>query len=197
MKIKNISELCYELYKLDWKHSHMITKEIEMDSLKDYFKGTCSFDECSFAEYLEEFGYDGEIYACYEEFRDNEYLDKEYITELLDNDELIEIYYQDINAHNITNTDDPDNNDYEENDEERSIYAINLVYYTEENVPECGATIFVTSYNDVRRMPLHVIKENEFVQEEMKRNGCEGIGVITKISHSEFFSEYDTDLIAL
>ena len=77
MKITNISELCYELYKLDWKHSHMITKEIEMDSLKDYFEGTVSSSEYSFDEYIEEFGYDGEIYACYEEFRDNEYLDKE------------------------------------------------------------------------------------------------------------------------
>lgn len=33
-----ISELCYELYKVEWKRSH-ITPEIEMDSLKDYYEG--------------------------------------------------------------------------------------------------------------------------------------------------------------
>ena len=35
----DISKLCYELYKVDWKHSHMITAEREMDSIKNYFEG--------------------------------------------------------------------------------------------------------------------------------------------------------------
>lgn len=92
-----ISKLCYELYKVDWKHSHMITKEVEMDSIKNYYEGLVDEDvEYTYSDYLEEFGYDGELYVCYEEFLENEYLEEDYICGLLDNAELIILYYQDI-----------------------------------------------------------------------------------------------------
>ena len=92
-----ISKLCYELYKVDWKHSHMITKEVEMDSIKNYYEGLVDKDvEYTYNDYLEEFGYDGELYVCYEEFLENEYLEEDYICGLLDNAELIILYYQDI-----------------------------------------------------------------------------------------------------
>ena len=94
-----ISKLCYELYKIDWKHSHMITKEREMDSIKQYYEGLVDSDtEYTYNDYLEEFGYDGELYVCYEEFCDMEYHDKEYICGLLDNEKLIAMYYKDINT---------------------------------------------------------------------------------------------------
>lgn len=93
----DISKLCYELYKVDWKHSHMITAEREMDSIKNYFEGLVDDEnEYTYDDYIEEFGYDGELYVCYEEFCDMEYHDKEYMRELLDNDELIKQYYADI-----------------------------------------------------------------------------------------------------
>ena len=92
-----ISRLCYELYKIDWKHSHMITKEREMNSVKDYYENLADDDaEYTYDDYLEEFGYDGELYVCYEEFLDNEYLEEDYICGLLDNDELINMYRKDI-----------------------------------------------------------------------------------------------------
>jgi len=94
-----IRRLCYELYKVDWKHSHMITKEREMDSLKIYYEGLVDDDtEYTYNDYLEEFGYDGELYVCYEEFLENEYLEKDYMKELLDNKKLIDMYYEDING---------------------------------------------------------------------------------------------------
>lgn len=94
-----IKRLCYELYKVDWKHSHMITKDREMDSIKDYYEGLVDNEtEYSYNDYLEEFGYDGELYVCYEEFLDNEYLEEDYICSLLNNKRLIATYYQDINA---------------------------------------------------------------------------------------------------
>lgn len=95
----DISQLCYELYKIDWKHSHMITKDIEMDSLKNYFENARYFPDgnYSYYDYLEEHGYDGELYACYDEFCETEYLNKEYIKTLLDNEELLAVYYADIN----------------------------------------------------------------------------------------------------
>ena len=92
----DIRKLCYELYKIDWKHSH-ITKEREMDSIKDYYEGLVDNDsEHTYEDYIEEFGYDGELYVCYEEFCDAEYYDVDYMRTLLDNDELINIYHKDI-----------------------------------------------------------------------------------------------------
>ena len=93
----DIRKLCYELYKIDWKYSHMITKEREMDSIKDYYEGLIDNDsEYTYEDYIEEFGYGGELYVCYEEFCDAEYYDVDYMRTLLDNDKLINIYHEDI-----------------------------------------------------------------------------------------------------
>ena len=92
----NIRKLCYELYKIDWKHSH-ITKEREMNSIKDYYEGLIDNDnEYTYEDYIEEFGYDGELYVCFEEFCNAEYYDVDYMRTLLDNDKLINIYHEDI-----------------------------------------------------------------------------------------------------
>ena len=92
----DIRKLCYELYKIDWKHSH-ITKEREMDSIKDYYEGLIDNDsEYTYEDYIEEFGYGGELYVCFEEFCDAEYYDVDYMRTLLDNDKLINIYHEDI-----------------------------------------------------------------------------------------------------
>ena len=92
----DIRKLCYELYKIDWKHSH-ITKEREMDSIKDYYEGLIDNDsEYTYEDYIEEFGYGGELYVCFEEFCDAEYYNVDYMRTLLDNDRLINIYHEDI-----------------------------------------------------------------------------------------------------
>lgn len=98
-----IKQLCYELYKIDWKHSHMITKEREMDSIKKYHEilddltSLVDDTEYTYDDYLEEFGYNGELYVCYDEFCDAEYQDKEYMCSLLgDNKKLVDVYYEDI-----------------------------------------------------------------------------------------------------
>ena len=93
----DIRKLCYELYKIDWKHSHMITKEREMDSIKDYYEGLIDNDsEYTYEDYIEEFGYGGELYVCYEEFCGAEYYEVDYMRALLDNDRLINMYQEDI-----------------------------------------------------------------------------------------------------
>lgn len=92
-----IKKLCYELYKINWKYHHMITIEREMDSIKDYYENLVDDDtEYTYNDYLEEFGYNGELYVCYEEFLENEYLEKDYMEELLDNEKLIAMYLKDI-----------------------------------------------------------------------------------------------------
>ena len=93
----NISKLCYELYKIDWKCSHMITKDMEMDNLKNYYDCLIDDDsEYTYDDFLEEFGYDGELCVRYDEFLDNEYLEEDYIKELLDNEKLYNKYLEDL-----------------------------------------------------------------------------------------------------
>lgn len=77
----------------------------------------------------------------------------------------------------------------------KKIYAVSLCYYTEENVPECGATIFIRSDKDLENMPKHLIKENIFVQEALETNDCEGIGNVFESSEDEYEFYKDTDLI--
>lgn len=94
----NISELAYQLYIIQWKHEN-ITPEIEADAYKNYFEDTDEedFEDYSFEDYLWDCGYaNGTLYVCYEEFLDAEYLDEEYIKELLDNETLFEMYLKDL-----------------------------------------------------------------------------------------------------
>lgn len=80
----------------------------------------------------------------------------------------------------------------------RKFYMVSLVYYNEENVPENGATIFISSCEDLTKVPKYKIKENIYVQEEMERNDCEGIGSIFEITEEEFYEEYpNEDLIEM
>lgn len=82
--------------------------------------------------------------------------------------------------------------------ENKKIYAVNLVYYTEENIPENGAIIFIISNKDITKLPRYIIQDNIFIQEEMERNDCEGIGNIYEIPKDEFYKEYsNVDLINL
>lgn len=113
----NIRELAYELYKIHWKKTH-ITPEIEADTIKNYYedvKEMRSFmkkmmqenllkereneelDVRTFEEYLWEQGYgSGTLYVCFNEFLDIEYLDKEYMKELFDNENLYQEYLVDL-----------------------------------------------------------------------------------------------------
>ena len=77
----------------------------------------------------------------------------------------------------------------------KKIYGVNLCYYTEENVPECGAVVFIRSDEDITKVPTHILKENIFVEEVMENNDCEGIGNIFEISEKEFYEEYPNETL--
>lgn len=81
----------------------------------------------------------------------------------------------------------------------KKIYAIDLCYYTEENVPECGAMVFIRSNTDLTKISTDIIKENIFIKEIMENNDCEGIGYICDITEEEFYEEYsdEYDLIEM
>ena len=92
MKIKNKA---YQLYKLDWLASHGYTMEDIVAQIADIcLEG--DFDTRS-SDYIqnilwdfEERGFNGEIYAHYCEFLDNEYHDKDYMRKLLNYTDYIE-----------------------------------------------------------------------------------------------------------
>lgn len=79
---------------------------------------------------------------------------------------------------------------------DKKIYMVSLCYYSEENVPENGAIIFIRSEQDLTKVPQHIIKENLYVQEALEANDCEGIGTVLESSEDEF-EEYKVDGINL
>ena len=92
-----IRELSYELYKMDWMRR--ISCDIQMDTLKDYYQETTEEDRevYTFEDYIFEFGYQGRLYACYNEFLRAEYLDESYMRSLFyKNDELFKEYQEDL-----------------------------------------------------------------------------------------------------
>ena len=103
----SISRFAYDLYKQDWIDTHTNSK-MRLDAVRNYrgYVLECikeGFEIDSFEEWIEEVGYGGSIYVCYEEFCDAEYHDKDYICRLLrllGSIDLIALYYNDINNDN-------------------------------------------------------------------------------------------------
>lgn len=91
----SIKELAYTLYKLDWMRR--ISYDMKRDFVLNYYIDSkiVPSSSATLQETLEEFGFDGELYVCYEEFLESEYLDKEYIEILLPREQYKE-YLKDI-----------------------------------------------------------------------------------------------------
>ena len=88
-----ISELGYELYKIDWERR--ISAERKQDVWKNYYQDA-NIKDYPFLKYFEDVGYDGELYVWYDEFLNAEYLNELYMKELFDNDELFAEYQKDL-----------------------------------------------------------------------------------------------------
>lgn len=93
-----ISEICYELYKKDWKREHISTG-MELHALRMYYQniltGDASWD--SYEEFVEDTGFgDGTLYVCYDEFLHTEYQDASYMEYLLQDKDMIDRYQNDI-----------------------------------------------------------------------------------------------------
>ena len=69
-----LSRYFYEMYCCEWKRQHGIDYEAEK-ALQREWENALRNDEFDgrFEDYEQEYGYNGEIYACYDEFMDNEY----------------------------------------------------------------------------------------------------------------------------
>lgn len=77
----------YEAYKLDWMIKHQYTLADLIKELQSCIEEVDEDEAIDLNEIFEnwefDFGFHSEIWACYEEFCENEYQDKEYIKQLL------------------------------------------------------------------------------------------------------------------
>lgn len=101
---KTIQKIAYEKYQLDWmmQHGHSVAelldilrKAIEENDMYDITANTANFAE----EYLEDHGFGGEMYVCYDEFLHSEYTDVKYMQGLLTKKEFLEYLKENFSAY--------------------------------------------------------------------------------------------------
>lgn len=92
VKKSNLREIAYQRYQLKWMLEHGKSLEDLKNKLLDgeQFIKDCG-DKATVSgawDEFEEYGFDGEIYACYDEFLDNEFRDVDYMKTLLNKEEM-------------------------------------------------------------------------------------------------------------
>ena len=86
---EKFKRFCYDLYKLDWVNGH-VSIELQLDTRVKWFNED---GETPFEQWVEEHGYEGQIYVGYAEFLDTEFLSPEYMEYLLYcDDTLLDIW---------------------------------------------------------------------------------------------------------
>lgn len=90
--------LCFRLHTIDWMRQ--ISPERQMDAVKNWYQDTAPEDrtEYTFHDYVNDHGYDGELWPCFAEFMKSEYLMQALMKSLLDNEDLIREYKEDIES---------------------------------------------------------------------------------------------------
>ncbi len=96
----SIAELAYSLYIEDWKQTHGVTREVEMQCKKQFFCNNIDmlsdWFEKSYQDSQLDSDYQGRgTYVGYYEFIHNEYKDESYMKELLEDPVLIQKYMDD------------------------------------------------------------------------------------------------------
>lgn len=97
----DIKKIAYEKYKLNWlmEHGYTLADIIrELDVIKEDEEDNDSI-ELLFDFWEDNYGFSSEIWACYQEFIDNEYQDTDYMKQILTNDEYKK-YQEDLNMNN-------------------------------------------------------------------------------------------------
>ena len=93
--IANMRRNAYELYKADWMSR--ISTERRLDLIRNHIQESIlefpnETEYTSLEEYIEDVGFNGELYVCYDEFLNAEYKDEEYMRELFSNDYIFNAY---------------------------------------------------------------------------------------------------------
>lgn len=110
--MNSISYVAYELYKQNWIDKHT-TKGERLKSIRIWGESEIKNDNedlvYSYKEWQEEYAYPGGIlYACYDEFIDEEYQDREFMKKLLKSKFLIQAYLDDEEELLYENPDEDD-----------------------------------------------------------------------------------------
>lgn len=85
----NILLIAYEKYRLDWmkRHNHTITELIRaLDQMQSDLPEESVSD--LFDNFDNNYGFDGELWACFDEFMETEFRDDEYMATILTPEEL-------------------------------------------------------------------------------------------------------------
>ncbi len=89
----DIKEKAYNKYQLDWMRSHGKSLDDLVEHMTESWKNAdekAIFTPIRAFFHVEEAGFDGEIWACFDEFLETEYQDMEYMSGLLNPDEYAE-----------------------------------------------------------------------------------------------------------
>lgn len=110
-KLSTVVNEAYELYKDAWKDSHGVTVKQQESLYRAYCERKKDDDRFArvyptFERFEQTIGYNGAVYATKTEFRHNEFLDEDYIMELLDdltvqNSDGTEVLLFDVYVNNI------------------------------------------------------------------------------------------------
>ena len=94
-----LQEIAYGLYVIDWERKHISTERelaeyrlYALTELEDAELFDREYDFGNFEDWIIDNGYDGEIHACFDEFREYEYRDYEYMKYLLGNSIFLKAY---------------------------------------------------------------------------------------------------------
>ncbi len=83
----DIKKIAYEKYKLDWMLRHGYTLEDLVSELSDCMEEANEDLVVVFDVWQSDYGFGSEIWACFDEFIDNEYQDSGYMKQLLNHEE--------------------------------------------------------------------------------------------------------------
>lgn len=81
--LTDIRQTAYEKYQHDWMISHDIDEAAMDKAIQEYVADTAEDKDIPFSEWLFDRGFDGSIWACYDEFLNAEYRDDSYMKNLL------------------------------------------------------------------------------------------------------------------
>ena len=91
---ETVKRKLYEAYKQEWVEEN-VTAAMEEEAENEYEE--LSEDYASFNDYIEENGYQGSLYVCYEEFLDCEYQDEDWIKSHLNSEQAKVLWENDVN----------------------------------------------------------------------------------------------------
>lgn len=93
-RLSMLERMCYDIYKEDWLLNHVRDSEVK-DAMAEYY-GKCTRDRKfrleypTFDSYIEEIGYSDGIYVSKAEFCQNEFLNGDFMAELLE--DYVDLY---------------------------------------------------------------------------------------------------------